>query len=60
MMVFSQPCGDGTTRMIRGDFSSISVRCREALCFFCQLMESVCSLLNDPGNTAANLKETTP
>jgi hypothetical protein len=46
--------------MIRGDFSSISVRCREALCFFCQLMESVCSLLNDPGNTAANLKETTP
>jgi NAD dependent epimerase/dehydratase family enzyme len=34
MMVFSQPCGSGTTRMIRGDFSSISARCGEALCFF--------------------------
>jgi hypothetical protein len=34
MMVFSQPCGDGTTCMIRGGFSSLSARCGEALCFF--------------------------
>jgi hypothetical protein len=42
--------------MVREKSSSLSGRCGKALCIFRELMECVCSGLNDPGNAAANLQ----